>query len=417
MNLSGLDLNLLVALDALLEQRSVTRAAEQLHLSQPALSASLARLRHHFNDQLLTRAGNESRLTPLAVRLKERTREALGSIERVFGAESEFDPSISRREFRIVLSDYATVIFGGILADLLNAEAPHARLRFLNNTPSIVDRAQQALLGIDLIVMPHGFLADLSCENLYEEDWVYVISGDNPAAARKLTVEDLRTLPWVLTYNGPTASTPAARQLQLLGIEPTAQVVTENFLTIPGLVAGTNRIARSNADSPTGYRPISTSTRCRRRCRSPRSWKRCGGTPSTTTTRNTPTSAASCCARPPNSAHRLDRGAPPAISGFDGRHQPKRFAFKALGSDRPWPQSVIGLGHGRWLAFPTHPRGRRCDPVPRAPAEVTSFVPVPFVQDTMVAGIHRHSRRLGARRHVRRLRIPRHAPWPDRAHR
>lgn len=243
MNLSGLDLNLLVALDALLEQRSVTRAAEQLHLSQPALSASLARLRHHFNDQLLTRAGNESRLTPLAVRLKERTREALGSIERVFGAESEFDPSISRREFRIVLSDYATVIFGGILADLLNAEAPHARLRFLNNTPSIVDRAQQALLGIDLIVMPHGFLADLSCENLYEEDWVYVISGDNPAAARKLTVEDLRTLPWVLTYNGPTASTPAARQLQLLGIEPTAQVVTENFLTIPGLVAGTNRIA------------------------------------------------------------------------------------------------------------------------------------------------------------------------------
>src|SRR6185312_3746875 len=65
-DLGRLDLNLLVALDALLEQRSVTRAAAQMGLSQPALSASLARLRRHFDDELLTRAGNSYRLTPLA---------------------------------------------------------------------------------------------------------------------------------------------------------------------------------------------------------------------------------------------------------------------------------------------------------------------------------------------------------------
>ena len=68
-NLASLDLNLLVSLDALLQQRSVTRAAAQMGLSQPALSASLARLRRHFGDELLTRAGNEYRLTPLAVQL------------------------------------------------------------------------------------------------------------------------------------------------------------------------------------------------------------------------------------------------------------------------------------------------------------------------------------------------------------
>ncbi|WP_285637175.1 LysR family transcriptional regulator [Actinoallomurus iriomotensis] len=243
MNLASLDLNLLVALDALLEQRSVTRAAEQLHLSQPALSASLARLRRHFNDQLLTRVGNEYRLTPLAVRLKERTREAVGSIERVFSAESDFDPATSRREFSLALSDYATAVFGATLAAQLSAEAPHARLRFIANTPSFVDRAHQLLLGVDLLVMPHGFLTDLSCEDLYEDDWVCVTSVDNPAAEKGLTVDDLRTLPWVLTYYGPTAATPASRQLQLLGIEPTAQVITENFLTIPDLVAGTDRIA------------------------------------------------------------------------------------------------------------------------------------------------------------------------------
>ena len=70
-NLASLDLNLLVSLDALLQQRSVTRAAAQMGLSQPALSASLARLRRHFGDELLTRVGNEYRLTPLAVQLRE----------------------------------------------------------------------------------------------------------------------------------------------------------------------------------------------------------------------------------------------------------------------------------------------------------------------------------------------------------
>ena len=70
-NLASLDLNLLVSLDALLQQRSVTRAAAQMGLSQPALSASLARLRRHFGDELLTRAGNEYRLTPLAVQLRD----------------------------------------------------------------------------------------------------------------------------------------------------------------------------------------------------------------------------------------------------------------------------------------------------------------------------------------------------------
>ena len=71
--LSRLDLNLLVALDALLTERSVTRAAERLHLSQPALSASLARLRNHFNDPILARRGNAYELTPLALRLTEHT--------------------------------------------------------------------------------------------------------------------------------------------------------------------------------------------------------------------------------------------------------------------------------------------------------------------------------------------------------
>ena len=88
-NLARLDLNLLVALDALLQQRSVTRAAEQMGLSQPAVSAQLGRLRRHFHDDLLARAGNQYRLTPLAIQLKERVRVVLSGAERVFAAEPD----------------------------------------------------------------------------------------------------------------------------------------------------------------------------------------------------------------------------------------------------------------------------------------------------------------------------------------
>jgi DNA-binding transcriptional LysR family regulator len=242
-NLASLDLNLLVSLDALLQERSVTRAAARMGLSQPALSASLARLRRHFGDELLTRTGNEYRLTPLAVQLRDLARLALTGVERVFTAQPEFDPASSTREFSLLVSDYGVAIVGDTIAALLAEEAPHARLRLTANTPSVVDRADQILLSTDLLVLPHGFVTDLSHRDLYRDEWVCVVSADNAAVEDELTVEHLETLPWVLTFHGPTAATPAARQMRMRGIEPNVQVITENFLTVPGLVAGSERIA------------------------------------------------------------------------------------------------------------------------------------------------------------------------------
>ncbi|MBN9183250.1 MAG: LysR family transcriptional regulator, partial [Microbacterium sp.] len=88
--LSRLDLNLLVSLDALLTERSVTRAADRLHLSQPALSASLARLRTHFGDPILARRGNSYELTPFALRLAEHTTVALEAARRVFESQASW---------------------------------------------------------------------------------------------------------------------------------------------------------------------------------------------------------------------------------------------------------------------------------------------------------------------------------------
>lgn len=242
-NVANLDLNLLVSLDALLSQRSVTKAARQLGLSQPALSASLARLRRHFDDELLTRVGNEYRLTALAGQLQLQARLALESVHRVFTAQPTFDPAATTREFSLLLSDYGVTVLGDTLARLLDEAAPHARLRLAPHTPDLVDRADQTLLATDLMLLPMGFLADLPHAELYTDEWVVVLSADHPDIADEVTVEHLRTLPWVAVYHGPTSSTPAARVLRQRGIEPQVQVVTENFLTVPGLVAGSRRIA------------------------------------------------------------------------------------------------------------------------------------------------------------------------------
>src|SRR6478735_12264690 len=96
--LSRLDLNLLVSLDALLTERSVSRAAQRLHLSQPSLSASLARLRTHFGDPLLVRRGNAYDLSPLALRLVDQVSTTLESARRIFEEQADWDPATASRE-------------------------------------------------------------------------------------------------------------------------------------------------------------------------------------------------------------------------------------------------------------------------------------------------------------------------------
>jgi len=241
--LTNLDLNLLITLDALLEQRSVSRTAELLGISQPAVSAQLARLRRHFGDELLARFGNQYRLTPLAGQLRGRVRIAMTGVERVFTAEPDFNPATTSREFSLAISDYGVAVFGPPLTLAMSRQAPAARLRFVANTPDLVNNALQAMTNLDLLVMPHGFVDGLSHHELHRDTWVCLVSGENLDVGDHLTVEQLRTMPWVVSYHGPTAATPAARQMRMLGIEPRVQVVTENFLTIPGLVAGTGRVA------------------------------------------------------------------------------------------------------------------------------------------------------------------------------
>jgi len=240
--LRHLDLNLLLALDALLDERNVSRAARRLGVSQPSVSGSLARLRRHFGDELLQRRGNQYQLTILGAQLAARIPAALAGVQRVFDTAPDFDPAVAEREFTLMVSDYAAAILGEPLTELAVRQAPNVRFRLLQNTPAAVDNIDDTLRAFDGLVMPHGILSDLPVTDLYEDSWVCVVAEDNAMVGDVLTLDDLAALPWVVTYHGPTAYTPALRQLQMIGVEPAIHVVTESFLAVPFLVAGTSRI-------------------------------------------------------------------------------------------------------------------------------------------------------------------------------
>lgn len=241
MNLSRLDLNLVIALRALLEERNVTRAGQRVGLSQPAMSAALSRLRRHFDDDLLARVGGHYELTALGQVLLDRVATAYDLLERLFASQADFDPAKESREFRLVASDYAVAVFGAELARVVHREAPGIRLRFAQTPTTVVDATDTLLSTSDGLLMPHGVISGFPATDLYDDRWVFLVAEEHPDVGDRLTREDLARLPWV-TYQR-TYDAPAVRQLGMLGIEPRVEVSVDSFQVMPLLVAGTRRIA------------------------------------------------------------------------------------------------------------------------------------------------------------------------------
>ncbi|MFB8773230.1 LysR family transcriptional regulator [Streptomyces broussonetiae] len=241
MNFSRLDLNLVIALRALLEERNVTRAGQRVGLSQPAMSAALSRLRRHFDDDLLARVGGHYELTALGQVLLDRVATAYDLLERLFASQADFDPATESREFELVASDYAVAVFGAELARAVHREAPGIRLRFAQTPTTVVDTTDTLLSTTDGLLMPHGVISGFPATDLYDDRWVFLVAEDHPDVGDRLTREDLARLPWV-TYQH-TYDAPAVRQLGMLGIEPRVEVSVDSFQVMPLLVAGTRRIA------------------------------------------------------------------------------------------------------------------------------------------------------------------------------
>jgi LysR family nod box-dependent transcriptional activator len=241
--LAGLDLNLLVSLNAILTEQSVSKAATQLGFSQPSLSLALRRLRIHFNDELLTRHGNTYSLTPLAISLTENVTTALEGVRKVFSIESIFDPALSTREFLIRGSDHAAATIGSAICAAADVEAPGVFFRFMNAMAGETEEVLHTLEQCDAMLLPPGVFPGLPSLTVVKDHWVCMLAADNAHVGDSLTLEQMGELPWVFTHQSRRAPRPAVAQLRMLGVEPVVDCVVDSFLALPWFLIGTNRLA------------------------------------------------------------------------------------------------------------------------------------------------------------------------------
>jgi DNA-binding transcriptional LysR family regulator len=244
-NLAGLDMNLVVALRALLAERNVTRAGERIGLSQPAMSAALARLRRHFGDELLARKGGGYELTALGAVLLDRTEVACEMLERVFGSQPRFDPAREEREFVLLCSDYVAAVFGDRLAREVSAQAPGVRITFRQIPGTALDDPAAVLSTVDGLFLPYGIIGGLPAVELFRDRWLCLVAEDNTEVGESITLGQLAALPWAVYQRATDA--PVARQLSMLGVEPRMQVSVDSFHLLPAMVAGTRRVAMIHA--------------------------------------------------------------------------------------------------------------------------------------------------------------------------
>ncbi|CAH0282990.1 LysR family transcriptional regulator [Microbacterium sp. Bi128] len=242
--MKNLDLNLLHQLQVLLELRNISRAAERLQLSQPATSAAMARLRRHFDDELLVRNGRAYDLTPFAQSLVPLVDEAMLHIQRATRVRSGFDAGTSEREFIIAASDYAAALIVGPLRGILREEAPGVSVDFVPTAKSGIQGQMADYSKIDLLVGPTGYQMQGASKQLFRDSFVAVADTGNPLLQRpRLTVEDLATVPHAVGYFGEGISTPADKLFESRGIQRRVAAVVAGFLSLPLLVEGTDLVA------------------------------------------------------------------------------------------------------------------------------------------------------------------------------
>jgi DNA-binding transcriptional LysR family regulator len=243
MRATGVDLNLLAALDALLVERHVTRAGRRVGLSQPAMSEALARLRRHFGDDLLIRVGNRYELTPLGASLRASSGAAMELVEQTFTAGQDFDPRTCEREFVMLASDYAASLLGPHLIAAMRREAPRARLR-LGQLPTVEPACAMSagVQGIDGFLLPQGGSVEgFAGVTLFRDRWVCLLSADNPAVTRPLTLDALGTMPWVV-HEVAGRSGPVLGRLRAHGVKLDVEVVVSDFNLLPDMIRGSGRI-------------------------------------------------------------------------------------------------------------------------------------------------------------------------------
>jgi DNA-binding transcriptional LysR family regulator len=267
-NLTQLNVNLLVALDALLEERNLTRAGKGIGLSQPAMSAALSQLREIFEDRLLVRVGRGYELTKLAADLADPLRRALLLLERAIAAPGAFDQATADREFSIAVSDYVLMMLVPSLIATMAAAAPRVRLTIVPLGATDPPRLPAA----DLFIVPSVFqnqrraeigpeISSWRSEEVFRDRWVFAVARDNPDVGRRVTLQSVAKLRHV-RYAVSGVGGAGEGHLDALAIDRRIDVTVGSYLAAIFLLRGTRLVTLAperlvrRLERPTGVRIV-----------------------------------------------------------------------------------------------------------------------------------------------------------------
>lgn len=242
MRFKKLDLNLLVALDLMLRLRSISRAAEQMNMSQSAMSNALTRLRQYFDDPLLVQVGRRLELTPRAEAMQDSVRDILVRVDAAISSEADFDPAQSNREFSVLMSDFTMQVLMPHVLRLAYEASPSIRFRLLpqQTFPYLeIDRGEA-----DLLVAPKIFSsADHPSLPLFEDDYCCVVWNEGRLSGRPLTEKDFAEAGHIRMVPSTGAISFEDQFLERRGIARRIEATSFSFTSLPYLVVGTDRIA------------------------------------------------------------------------------------------------------------------------------------------------------------------------------
>jgi len=244
MDIKQADIGLLLALDALLEERNVTRAAERLNISQPAMSAQLARLRHLFNDQLLTPSGRKMMPTTRALDLQVPLRETLETLSDILIKSQKFDPKKSTRIFKIIAADYLHILVSLPLINAVHKIAPDIQIVLLPFDSKTAWKTLETLEADLLISWGQATPEEARARKLFDERLCMIQRVSHPRGRKKLNIDDLCKLEHIITppeYG--RLSGPLDEELQLAGRKRKVVASVPSFLLAPAIVASSDLVA------------------------------------------------------------------------------------------------------------------------------------------------------------------------------
>jgi DNA-binding transcriptional LysR family regulator len=234
--LRGIDLNLLFVLEALIAERSVTRAARRLEVTQSAASHALSRLRELLGDPILVRQGNDMTVTPRASALAEPLREVMDRVQGIVHGSAPFDPAKAQRSFTIRSSDYTELVLLPRVVARVRREAPGVDLRMRG----AIDDAHAGLRDgtVDIVIGP---MTDsppgLLCQPLLEDGFVCVVRAGHPVVATGLSLEEYVALPHLLISPRGRTQAHVDEALSRRGLKRRVAVIVPHFLTAPFMLA------------------------------------------------------------------------------------------------------------------------------------------------------------------------------------